>query len=271
MNSRASWFAGSCMVVCLFAASSPALCAPECGPSVGVEPVSAGLSRIKISAPCFPSGRIVLRYDSLTLVRALDENGALTLLFDCYLGEKPPLKLTFPDGAEVQAQLRTIDLERVTKVALLWRGRANLDLHALEYAADFNDAGHVWAGAPSSRWQAEERHRRDKRGHGFMTTVSDGTSEGDQLEVYTFIHETGQASGAVTLALDYESRARTPQEPDSCGTGLYADLEYRVSVLRPSGGISRTRGSFAPLPCGQPSDQTARYSSKALPQLILTR
>ncbi|KAI94853.1 hypothetical protein T281_08820 [Rhodomicrobium udaipurense JA643] len=74
--------------------------------------------------------------------------------------------------------------------------------------------------------------RRDKRGHGFMTT------------------------------------ARTARQG---ATGLYADLEYRVSVLRPSGGISRTRGSFAPLPCGQPSDQSARYSSKALPQLILTR
>jgi len=271
MNSRAFWFAGSCAVVCLFAASPPGHCAPACEPSVSVEPVSAGLSRISISAPCFAGGHISLRYDSLTLGRVLDENGALTVLFDCYLGEKPPLKLTFPNGMEIQAQLRTIDLERVTKVALFWRGRVNLDLHAFEYAADFNDAGHVWAGAPSSRWQAEERHRRDKLGHGFMTTVSDGTREGDQLEVYTFIHEPSQASGAVTLALDYESRARIPQEPDSCGTGLYADLEYRVAVWRPNGSVSRTRGSFAPLPCGQPSDQTARYNSKALPQLILTR
>ncbi|MBT3069718.1 hypothetical protein KKP04_02390 [Rhodomicrobium sp. Az07] len=238
---------------------------------MSVEPVSAGLSRISVAAPCFPSGRVQVRYDSLTLVRALDENGALTLLFDCYLGEKPPLKLTFPDGSEVQTQLRTIDLERVTKVALLWRGRANLDLHAFEYAADFSDVGHVWAGAPSSRWQAEERRRRDNRGHGLMTSAAEGTGEGDQLEVYTFIHETGQASGVVKLALDYESRARIPQEPDSCGTGLYADLEYRVTVWRPNGSASRMRGSFAPLPCGQPTDPNARYSSKALPQLILTR
>ncbi len=32
-------------------------------------------------------------------------------------------------------------------------------------------------------------------------------------------HEANQSSGAVTLALDYESRARRPQDPDTCGMG----------------------------------------------------
>jgi len=271
MSTRAAWLAGLGVVVCFLMAGPPARSASECVPTVDVEPVSAGMSQIAIAAPCFPQGRISLHYDSLTLIRTLDNNGRANILFDCYLGEKPPLTLSFPDGTQTSIKLRTIDLDRVTKVALIWRGRSNLDLHAFEYAADFADEGHIWAGAPSSRWQAEERRRRDRRGHGFMTTASDGTSEGDQLEVYTFIHETTQASGAVTLALDYESRARVPQEPDSCGTGLYADLEYRVSVWRPNGSFSRTRGSFAPLPCGQSTDQLSRYSSKALPQLILTR
>jgi hypothetical protein len=75
----------------------------------------------------------------------------------------------------------------------------------------------------------------------------------------------------VTLALDYESRARRPQDQDTCGTGLYADLEYKVSVWRPGGRVSRSRGSFEPLQCNQPADQFDRYSSKALPQLFLTR
>ena len=181
------------------------------------------------------------------------------------------MTVSVQDGPSVPVQLRTLDLERVTMVAVTWKGGVNLDLHAFEYAAKFSDEGHVWAGARSSRWQAEERRRRDNRGHGFLSFAGDGTGEGDQLEVYTFVHEPGQNAGAVTLALDYESRARSPQDMDSCGTGLYADIEYKVSVWRPGGHISRSRGSFAPLACNMAASQFERYSSKALPQLILTR
>ena len=104
---------------------------------------------------------------------------------------------------------------------------------------------HVWPGSPSSRWQSEERKRQDNRGHGFISFASDGRDGGDQLEVYTFVHAAHQTAGAITLALDYESRARRPRDPDTCGTGLYADLEYKVSVWRPDGRVSRSRGVFS--------------------------
>jgi hypothetical protein len=244
--------------------------ASDCKPSIGVEPASAGLSQIAISAPCFAKQKIRLRYDALELVRVLDENGRLFMQFDCYLGEKPQLTVVFPDDSSTAVPLQTLDLDRVTKVAVIWKGAVNLDLHAFEYAANSDDEGHVWAAAASSRWQAEERKRRDKRGHGFLSFASDGSAEGDQLEVYTFVHEPSQSSGAITLALDYESRARRPPDPDTCGTGLYAEIEYRVAVWRPNGRVSRSRGVFAPLECSS-GDQIARYSSKALPQLALTR
>lgn len=256
----------ACLLTCF-----PCLAAPDCGPSISAEPVSAGLSQVLIEAPCYPKGKIHLRYDTLDLIRDLDDTGRLKLLFDCFLGEKPPLIVSFPDGTSLPTSLRTVDLDRVTKVALIWKGSINLDLHAFEYAAGFSDEGHIWAKVPSSRWDAEDRRKRDKRGHGFMSFVSDGAPEGDQLEVYTFVHETGQKSGAVTLALDYESRARRPQDPDTCGTGLYADLDYGVAVWHPNGHVSRSRGSFAPQECNTALDQVARYSSKALPQLSLAR
>ena len=249
----------------------PCFAASDCGPSISAEPVSAGLSQILIEATCFPNSKVHLRYDTLDLVRVLDDTGRLKLLFDCFLGEKPPLIVSFPDGASYPTELRTVDLDRVTKVALIWKGSVNLDLHAFEYAAGFSDEGHIWAKAPSSRWDAEDRRKRDKRGHGFISFAGGGAQEGDRLEVYTFVHEAGQKSGAITLALDYESRARRPQDPDTCGTGLYADLDYSVAVWRPNGHVSRSRGSFAPQECNAAVDQIARYSSKALPQLSLAR
>jgi hypothetical protein len=272
MKSRPALLFGLGLLCCFFLLGYPGRAgASDCDPSVGVEPASAGLSQIVITAPCLAKKKVRLRYDALELVRVLDESGRLSMQFDCYLGEKPRLTVVFPDGSSTAVALQTLDLDRVTKVAVIWKGAANLDLHAFEYAASSAEEGHVWAAAASSRWQAEERKRRDKRGHGFLSFASDGSAEGDQLEVYTFVHEAGQKSGAVTLALDYESRARLPRDPDTCGTGLYAEIEYRVAVWRPNGHISHSRGVFAPLECNQPGDQIARYSSKALPQLILTR
>jgi len=191
--------------------------------------------------------------------------------FDCFLGDKVPLTVTFQDGPSVPVQLRTLDLDRITMVAVVWKGTVNLDLHAFEYAAKLSDENHVWAGAPSSRWQAEERKRHDGRGHGFVSYASDGSSEGDQIEVYTFVHEPNQNSGAVTLALDYESRSSHPGDQDTCGTGLYADLEYKAFVWHQDGKVSRSRGAFAPSECNRPVGEIARYNSKALPQLFFTR
>lgn len=242
----------------------------ECEPSITVEPMSAGLARLSLLAPCMPRRKVRFHYDSIELVRNLDESGRLILIFDCFLGEKIPLTVSFQDGPSIPVQLRTLDLDRITMVAVTWNGSINLDLHAFEYAARLSDENHVWAGAPSSRWQAEERRKADNRGHGFISFASDGTSEGSQVEVYTFVHEPNQTSGAITLALDYESRARRPRDPDTCGTGLYSDLEYGVSVWHPDGSVTRSRGMFAAIECDQPLDELTRYNPKSLPQLLLT-
>jgi hypothetical protein len=272
MKSRFAVYAGFAIFCSGLLLNRPAQsAAPECEPSIGVEPMTSGLARLALSAPCLSGHKVRFLYGGIELVRNLDEAGRLTAIFDCFLGETTPLTVSFADGPDIPVELRTLDLDRITMVAVSWKGSVNLDLHAFEYAAKLSDENHVWAGAPGSPWQAEERKKRDGRGHGFLSFASDGMAEGDQLEVYTFVHAPNQASGAVTLALDYESRARRPQDPDTCGTGLYADLEYKVSVWHPGGRISRSRGMFAPLPCDRPADEIARYSAKALPQLLLMR
>ena len=262
-----SAFAG----VFLFGCSAQSKAA-ECEPSIAVEPMSAGLARLTVSAPCLPRRRVTFKYDAVEFIRGLDESGRLDMTFDCFLGDKAPLTVSFQNGPTVPVQLQTLDLDRVTMIGVVWKGSVNLDLHAFEYAAKLADENHVWTGAPSSRWQAEERKRRDNRGHGFMSFTSDGSGGGDQVEVYTFVHEPNQATGAITLALDYESRSRHPRDPDTCGTGLYADLEYKVFVWHPDGKLARSRGSFAPAECDEPAGgEVARYNSKALPQLFFVR
>jgi hypothetical protein len=251
--------------------SPPQSASAACEPDVAVKPMSAGRARVAISAPCFSGRKVRLRYETVELVRFLDERGRLTLMFSCFLGDKIPLAVSFQDGPEVSVQLRALDLDQVTMVAVAWKAGVNLDLHAFEYAASHSGENHVWAGAPSSPLEAKERARRDNRGHGFISFASDGAGVGDQIEVYTFVHEPNQISGAVTLALDYESRTRNPRDPDTCGTGLYDDLEYRVFVRHPDGKDHRSRGMFTAIECDEPIGEASRYSTKALPQILVMR
>jgi len=241
----------------------------ECTPSIEVEAMSAGLARLSISASCLADRKVHLQYDALDFVRHLDQTGKMSLVFDCFLGDKVPLIVSFEDGPSLPVKLQTLDLDRVTKIAVTWKGTVTLDLHAFEYAAGLSDENHIWRGTPSSRWQAEDKKRHDGRGHGFLSFLTRANDEGSQIQVYTFVHEPHQAPGAITLALDYESRAHYPRDPDTCGTGLYADLEYKVYVWRPDGRVSRSRGVFTAQECNQPTDDVARYSAKALPQLLL--
>jgi hypothetical protein len=183
-----------------FGSATPSASA-ECGLSASAEPIGAGQSELKISAPCSPRQKVRLRYDTIELVRVLDESGRLTLTFSCFLGDIP-LTVSFENGPSIPVQLHPIGLDRVTSVAVVWKGSVNLDLHAFEYAASLSGENHIWPGAPSSLQQAKEHIRRDSRGHGFISQASDGSGEGDQVEVYTFVNEPNQNSGAVTLALD---------------------------------------------------------------------
>jgi hypothetical protein len=61
--------------------------------------------------------------------------------------------------------------------------------------------------------------------------VSGGLPAGDQVEVYTFLHAREQTAGVIKMALDYASRYEAPPNKESCGTGLFSELEYQVLVL----------------------------------------
>ena len=126
---------------------------------------------------------------------------------------------------------------------------------------------------PSSRWQAEERKRRDNRGHGFISFASDGSGAGDHVEVYTFVHEANQTAGAVTLALDYESRSRHPRDPGHLRHGPICRSRiqgFRLASGRQSCALARCR--LRPPNAIEPAGgEIARYNSKALPQLFFTR
>ena len=247
-----------------------ALSAPECPPPrVDVLPRPAGLTEFVLDSPCRKLQIVRIHYAGLEFIRTIDEQGSLEFALDCIAGDAIPVEFILADGSQVSKKIVTFDLDRVTKIAVVWSAPVNLDLHAFEYAALPGTPGHVWQGAPSSMSDAKSLATKDQRGHGFVSTTSSGKERGTKLEVYTFWQEPSQKAGVVNMALDYESRASTTQDPETCGTGLYSDLEYEAMILDRNRPVKRSFAKFASLDCSVKLNGLDRYSRKAVPEITV--
>lgn len=241
--------------------------------SISIIPLPAGRAHVELQSPCRSGEDVQIRYAGLEFFRRFEKDGRLEFIFDCIGGAEEQATFTFLDGATLQRVIPARDLDQVTKVAVIWRGSVNLDLHAFEYAAGFGQRGHVWASAPSSLAEAQAAAQRDGRGRGFMSLLAEGRSRGDQLEVYTLWrgrnHPQGgpPRGGIIAFALDYASREASPQDPETCGSGVYSEIDYKVVVREPAGVARRSSGAFAPLECGVKLQTSSRYNTKSIPYI----
>ncbi len=241
-------------------------CAP---PDVTTEPLDGGRMRISVSATCRAGEAVQLSYGGAELLRKLDAHGRLETVLDCFAGTQP-VELRFADGSRQTLAVQARDLDRVSKIAVIWRAPVNLDLHVFEYAARHDQPGHLWAKAMSSLDTARSQLGTDKRGHGFLSSADDEASLGDKVEVYTFLHSDEQTSGAIALALDYETRGELPSGV-TCGQGQLAEIDFQVSMLPRGGQYTRQPGVLTRVDCGQRISREARLNQAALPGLRIRR
>lgn len=229
--------------------------------------LSGGQSRISFETPCRANQTVAVEYSGVKFVRKIAANGAFSFILDCFAGDAPQITLSFADGAVVSRAVAARDLDTVSKIAVIWRGAVNLDLHVFEYAADHDQPGHIWAKNPGSPLDSMRQVAVEGKARGFLSTSSDGAPAGDNIEVYTLWNAKNQRGGAIATTLDYESRARLTPDPESCGSGLFADLEYEV-VMWSQKNVTRSKGAFSALPCGQKLTGQSRFLSKAVPDIF---
>ncbi|MGH6816774.1 MAG: hypothetical protein ACREC6_13835, partial [Hyphomicrobiaceae bacterium] len=233
-------------------------------------PLPAGRMRIAVKSACRAGEEVAFVYGGAAIVRKLDAAGLLAYEFDCFNGTGTPLEIGFADKTRRTIDIATQDLDKVSKVTVIWRVPVNLDLHAFEYAAAHNEAGHIWAKTPSSLQAAREQSQAKKRGHGFLGVSDDGRTPGDKIEVYTFWHNEEQVSAAVGMALDFESRGDAPNG-EMCGAGTHARVQYEVVVLSRGTPIRRQTQEFAPMDCGTRLTREVRYSQDTVPILRIRK
>jgi len=248
-------------------AGAGASSAPACGaPAIDVAALDAGQARIAVASDCRAGELIFIAYSGAMFIERLDAAGKLDFVLDCFAGPAT-VTISFSDKSEYSRELHPRDLDRITKVTIVWVEQVALDLHAFEYAAVSSETGHVWSGNPRSLAQAQALVSETGRSHGYLSTVSSGSEVGVNMEVYTLWHQPGQADGSIRLTVDYVSRGSRPQG-EFCSEGRLSELRFDVYILNRGEKVRRIQRGFSAVPCGEVISDASRFTAKLIPDLV---
>ena len=232
-------------------------------------PLPGGRVRIETQASC-RSQTWTIRYGSVVFASNLNGSGHGVFDLDLFQGVRVAVVAEFGAGEQQAVLLPAVDLTNISKVAIIWQGTENIDLHAYEYTANHGGAGHVWSGAPATPEDVLRRSETDRKGHGFHSSyAAGGDTPGSRVQTYTFLHHPSEPNGTVSMAVDYVSRGALP-EGERCGTGAKAQISLQVFVLDRNG--MRTENQVLPaVPCGQELRERKRYQTGLLPDMKTRR
>jgi len=167
-----------------------------CEIAFSAETMAAAMVKLALFAPCMPNERFTVHHNGLIFATATDAGGKSSLTVPA-LNEKAVFIATFASGRSAVAQARVDSLEYYDRAVVQWSGAQGPQIHALEYGADYGDAGHVWDGSPRDLSIAAAGKG------GFLTRLGDASLPEPRLaEVYTFPAGTALREGKVRLSLE---------------------------------------------------------------------
>lgn len=235
-------------------------------PQISTDPLIGGRMRIRFTSPCHAAQDLKLTYAGAEFVRKVDASGNFDEIVDCFAGQSSSVDVNFAGGKSKSVPVVAQDLDRVTKIAVFWQAPVNLDLHVFEYAAKSGQKGHVWANAASDAAQAQEALILDHRGHGFMSTIEDGSAGQRKVEVYTLFNYNEQAPGLITMAVDHQTRGQSPNGA-TCRGGALAEIPFNISIFDRKGQVTSQAGILGAADCGTQLTTATRFDDSVLTPL----
>jgi len=154
---------------------------------------------LAVSAPCRINERFTVHHNGM-MFNAVTDSAGQSMLEVPALSESAVFIASFADGEGALATANVDTLKLYDRFVVQWSGGADsLHMHALEYGADFGDAGHIWAAS------AQDKARSVAGEGGFLTRLgTPSTDQGLMAEVYTFPTGTATRAGDVTLRVEAE-------------------------------------------------------------------
>jgi hypothetical protein len=171
---------------------------PDCTVDLTGESRAAAMVALTLSAPCQPNARVLFKHAGMNFTAATDDTGSVTVEVPA-LAEDATFIAMLDDGNGAAVEMTVDSLFFYDRAIVQWRGDAGIGIHALEFGAAYDDAGHVWSGAPRDATVAA-------RGEGgFVVRLGDTEIDGaSMVDVYTFPTATTKLSGDVDLSVEVE-------------------------------------------------------------------
>ena len=195
-----------------------------CGPILSASAGKAAMVTLTLTAPCRGQERVTVQHGQLVFSGRMDRLGTYTTEIPA-LQADASFTMTFADGQTVTADVDVPTANDFRRVALAFQGDAALQIHALEFGADYGEDGHVWAGRPRD---AEAAARANG---GFLVSLGDtGLEKPSLAEVYTFPQDTKTRDGVVRLSVEAEVTALNC-DTQVAGQTLEAGADGAISVV----------------------------------------
>jgi len=162
---------------------------------------AAAMVRLSLSAPCMSDQRFTLHHNGMMINEVTDATGAAEFTVPA-LSENAIFVVAFPNGEGAVANAKVSSLAYYDRAVVQWRGASGMQIHALEFGAEYGADGHV-----SSEAARDQSVAALGQG-GFMTRH--GVAELDDAlmaEVYTFPTGVMKRDGDVALRVEAEVTA----------------------------------------------------------------
>ncbi|UZD90665.1 translocase [Cognatishimia activa] len=209
-----------------------------CDIRVEAEATVAALVNLHIEATCMPNARIAISHEGLKFHEVLSDSGVLDITVPAF-DELAEFGVSFPNGSEVFAETLVSSIVFYDRVALQWAGETGLQIHALEFEADYDTDGHVWFGNPRDLTAVVGGDG------GFMMRMGAGDSEISRMaDVYTFPIGNPSRDGNVVLSVEAEVNGA------NCNRAIAAD----TMQIHAGGDIATNRFEIAMPECGATGD-----------------
>lgn len=181
-----------------------------CGLSVATEAGPAAMVVLDVMAPCTPNARLTIEHSGLTLSAATDAMGLLTVDIPAF--EDPAfVTVRLEDGRSASSLVAVPDLGDYERLGVQWEGTRDLEIHAMEFGADYGELGHIWQGNPGTALRALGGEG------GFVSRLgSENVSDPMLAQVYTFPRDAAPRDGTVRVSIEAEVNER------NCGTDTLA-------------------------------------------------
>lgn len=173
----------------------------DCPLTLTAEAAAAAMVTLSLDAPCYKDERVAIHHEGMVFTELTDDAGKLTVSVPA-LAEFAIFVAVFQDGEGASADVEVSSLSFYDRSVLQWQGDEGLELHALEYGAGYDDAGHVWAGAPRDYTVAATGEG------GFMTLLGNpDLPQARMAQVYSFPFGIARKPGTVDLSVEAQVTA----------------------------------------------------------------